>query len=283
MLIPPDSDPKGAPRTDVTVNRAVGQEELPPAYDTPFPQGSSSSPPPFPTASSSSPSPYYPVVPDTVKPTNLLSLSRSTNSVKGTYVIDPRIKIPSTLLPPLTDGETEATRRNMSIQTSTGSINVDVFVVGDGCVKRKCALFLKSPYGSISAKLHAAPVGARPPFTIRAESSNGSITLHLPLSFRGPLTIHTQYGSVRLASSLDAATTTFSEVDGTRRYFVGDFSDYEGEEEGALWFGDEAHLETTYGSVKVQYEAAFNETSESDLGSGKGKGKGSFFGKLLGL
>jgi hypothetical protein len=72
----------------------------------------------------------------TGKPTNYLSLSRAHQPITGIYTIDPRVKIPRALLPPLApeSDETEATRKNVSLHTTTGAIDVDLFVVGQGKV-----------------------------------------------------------------------------------------------------------------------------------------------------
>ncbi|KAJ7624837.1 hypothetical protein FB45DRAFT_751627, partial [Roridomyces roridus] len=206
-----------------------------------------------------------------VKPTNFLSLSRSNGGLKGTYIIDPHIKIPSSLLAPLAADETEETRRNMSVQTSNGNIDANIYVVGDDAeVKRQCTLYLKASNASIVAKLHTNPTSPRPSINLHAYNSNGPITVHIPASFRGPLTIRARHGSPRLVGPLASATTTSSEASGTWRYFVGDLADYTSEEE---WLGDKLDLETHNGSVEVKY---VDETG-NDTSSKKG-----FWGRLFG-
>jgi hypothetical protein len=97
--------------------------------------------------------PPIPAVPDTVKPINLLSVSRPNGSIKGTYVIDPDIKIPQSLLPPLAADETEATRRNAYFHAKNGSIKVDIFIVGDADSKHPADILIDSSNGSIKTKL----------------------------------------------------------------------------------------------------------------------------------
>ncbi|KAJ7880678.1 hypothetical protein B0H13DRAFT_1630296, partial [Mycena leptocephala] len=75
-------------------------------------------------------------------------------------------------------------------------------------------------------------------------SSNGTVTIHLPRTFRGPLHLTTRNGSGRFSDALKAALTTFSEVNSTRRCFVGDFSDWT----------EEISVESMNGNVKVGYE-----------------------------
>ncbi|KAJ7624308.1 hypothetical protein DFH06DRAFT_1230147 [Mycena polygramma] len=279
MIITPDSDSKlkdvGA-QPDVVVNRTETPDDPPPAYMHTDAKASVAGP----ERTSEPPLPLLPPIltpPSTVKPTNYLSLSRGNGSIKGTYVIDPRVNVPQFLLPPLAADETEATRRNVFLHTSNGSIDVDLFVVGEATGKEKVDMLVKSSNGSITVKLHAAPT-PRPPVHLKASSSNGTITLHLPHSFRGPLTLRTRNGSIRFSGTLATNTTTFSEAGGVRRCFVGEFADWAERPEG--WAGDEVNLESSNGSVRVQYDV---ETSSSAGGEGaKGKGKG-IFGRLLGL
>ncbi|KAJ6517465.1 hypothetical protein C8R47DRAFT_1087337 [Mycena vitilis] len=293
MIITPDSDSKlkdvGA-QPDVAVNRTETPDDPPPAYmhtdsKASVPAPDFSAPPP----------PLLPPVmtpPATVKPTNYLSLSRGNGSIKGTYVIDPRAAVPPFLLPPLAHDESEATRRSVFLHTSNGSIDVDLFVVGGESGRESGAegkkeeagkgvdMLVKSSNGSITVKLHAPPT-PRPPLHLTGTSSNGTLTLHLPHSFRGPLTLRTRNGSVRIGGALAGATSTVSEAGGVRRCFVGEFADWAERPEG--WTGDEVSLESANGSIRVQYDVeAASSSGGLDGGGGKGKGKG-LFGRLLGL
>jgi len=271
MILTLDSDSdaklKDVEQSDTIVNRAAVPDDPPPAYSNSQSQAIAG-------PINNIPLPVIPI-PGSVKPTNFLSLSRGNGSIKGTYVIDSRIKIPQFLLPPLAADETEATRRNVYLHTSNGSIDADFFVVGDGDYKPKVNILVKSSNGSIVARLHA-PAAPRPPICFRGLTSNGTLTIHLPRSFRGPVIVRTRNGSVRFSDALSADLTTFNEVNQTRRCFVGDFSDWTDQPEG--WIGDEIEVESSNGSIKMQYDA---EPSGWDVGS-KGKGKG-LFARLLGV
>ncbi|KAF8189458.1 hypothetical protein K438DRAFT_1832622 [Mycena galopus ATCC 62051] len=248
MILTLDSDvkPKDIEQSDIIVNRATIPDDPPPAYSKPQPE--------LPPVAGPATVPLAVIpIPDSVKPSNFLSLSRGNTQIKGTYVIDPRIKVPQPLLPP----------RNLFLHTSNGSIEAEVFIVGDGDHKQKVKMMAKSSNGSVVVKLHTS--AARPPINIRAQSSNGSVTIHLPRSFRGPVTVSTRNGAIRFSDALSAELTTFNEVNKTRRCFIGDYSDWTDQPEG--WMGDELNLETMNGGIKVQYDA---------------KGKG-LFAKLLGV
>ncbi|KAJ7488158.1 hypothetical protein FB451DRAFT_1025405, partial [Mycena latifolia] len=184
--------------------------------------------------------------PARVRPTNFLSLSRGDSPLTGSYVIDPRVKIPQSLLPPLASGETEATRRNVFLQTTRGPIDVDLLIVGDAT--SKVDILVQSSIGPITTRLHAS-TSPRPPIHITAESSKAPITIHLPPTFCGPVTIRTGSGTVRFAGRLMEDVTTLSEADHTRRCFVGDFADWTEE-----WAGDVLNVKSASGSVTLLYE-----------------------------
>jgi hypothetical protein len=113
---------------------------------------------------------------------------------------------------------------------------------------------------------------------VTAQSSWGTITLHLPRTFRGLVTVSTTWGSVRFSEPLTADMTPLGEANGTQRYFVGRLDDWTDDD---AWVGDEVRVETSSGNVKLQYEAE-PDPAPSDARAEKGKGKGSFFGRLLG-
>lgn len=50
-------------------------------------------------------------------------------SLDDTYVIDPTLQVPSSLLPDLAPGESEDARRHLNLQTKAGSIAADVLLV----------------------------------------------------------------------------------------------------------------------------------------------------------
>ncbi|KAJ7729581.1 hypothetical protein B0H16DRAFT_1428180 [Mycena metata] len=264
MLITPDSastlnDVK--PSLEPVVNRAQAvPEDSPPDYLDLASQSTASSLPPV------------PLIPDIVKPTNFLSIGRTNASIKGTYAIDPRLKIPAVLLSPLAEGETELTRPNARLQTSNAPIDAIFFIVEDSDHKQRIDIVLKTANGSIKASVHAPRTRAA--INLRVETSNAPVVLRLPRSFCGPLTLRTRYASVSFSDALSANLTTFNELDNTHRCFVGDFAAW-GQQPDA-WTGDELSVETTHGSIKLKYDV------EVDTGNGKGKGKGGFFSRLFG-
>jgi hypothetical protein len=86
-----------------------------------------------------------------------------------------------------------------------------------------------------------------------ANSTYGNVTLRLPRSFLGPITITIRHGSVKFSDEFDRHLTTFGEANHVRHCFVGDLSHWRADS-GVDWGGDEITVEAKYGSVKIQYE-----------------------------
>ncbi|KAJ7488145.1 hypothetical protein FB451DRAFT_1529256 [Mycena latifolia] len=207
------------------------------------PPDDADSPPPYPDAGVPTAGEAGPGT----RPTNLLLLDRGNSPLKGSYVIDPRIVISQALLPPLAPDEE---RRNAVLRTTAGPIDVDLSVVGEaGC--KPVEVLIESGNGTIAARLHAADF-ARPPLRVRVQSAHGHMAVHLPRSFRGPVTLRTRSPTVRLSAPLAAEITPLSEADNTRRCFIGDFSAYTDAE---AWAGDELRVESSaYGSVRFSFD-----------------------------
>ncbi|KAF8991871.1 hypothetical protein BDQ17DRAFT_1370174 [Cyathus striatus] len=166
---------------------------------------------------------------------NYLHISRTHTDIKETYTIDPTLNIPAFLLPPLGKDESEETRRNLRLETTHGTIGANVRLV-DGEAQgekkgKRVTMVMKSEHGAITATIVRA--ATRPPFHIHL-STNGDICLHIPRSYHGPITVSLKYGSFKCAESLAKCLTTFNEVNGLSRGFIGDFSaaDFRGGEHG---------------------------------------------------
>lgn len=93
-----------------------------------------------------------------------------------------------------------------------------------------CGLYLKNT-------LDTPPTTNAPssrPFSLAARSHNGSITLAIPRTFTGPITLITSRGgsqTSQLSPDVRARAVVFSDVDGRRACFVGDVREY-----GAFFF-----------------------------------------------
>jgi hypothetical protein len=61
-----------------------------------------------------------------------------------------------------------------------------------------------------------------PFLSIDARARNGAVTITIPRSFRGQLTLHTDNGRVHLSSALAPRAAALSNLDGTHTFFVGE-------------------------------------------------------------
>jgi hypothetical protein len=100
-------------------------------------------------------------------------------------------------------------------------------------------------------------VEPRPFLSVDVRAHNGSISISIPRSFRGQLTLHTDNGCVQLSSALAPRAAALSNVDGTRTFFVGE------RPSGGKWHTgagrddeevDEVMGWSKNGSVRVSYD-----------------------------
>lgn len=186
-------------------------------------------------------------------PTNYLSVVGSHSPIKGTYVIDPSMHVPSSYLPPLGEGETEGDRKNLHLHTRDGSVDVDIWLVGrqqhSDIRKHRTTLHVSSRDGSIAIKVHA--IDAIQPFFLDVFTRDGRITVLLPRSFHGPVALTSRDGSCTLSDELLCNSTPLGVADHTTRFFVGDFSAVP--DSASQWEGYELKAETRDGRVRVKY------------------------------
>ncbi|KAJ7512678.1 hypothetical protein B0H11DRAFT_1698588 [Mycena galericulata] len=183
------------------------------------------------------------------------SLARFSASIKGTFAVDPFLDIPAPLLAPLAAGETE--RKNLLLKVENGGIDVDVHLIGEPtptAAVSRTELHLElcgAPDNTfpLIAKIHT-PTLRRPPFRAVLVSANGFVSLHLPPSFHGLLTVRVGAGDlntrITLSAAVDAHATILSEDSTTRAYFIGALG-------SARWEGDRAEVRVERGRVRVQF------------------------------
>jgi hypothetical protein len=99
-----------------------------------------------------------------VRPCNFVAIEKVHDSVKGTFLLDPTLVIPSAVLAPLPEDASE--RDHLRFTSTHGSIAVDVYAAA----------------GSAATELV--------PTTILARSTHGSVTLRL-VRGSSPLPLHT--------------------------------------------------------------------------------------------
>ncbi|KAG2097001.1 uncharacterized protein F5147DRAFT_715678 [Suillus discolor] len=173
------------------------------------------------------------------KPTNYLYLFNDNSSIKGEYVIDPGMTIPTSLLPPLI----------YPLHSTNGSVSADIWLLGARKSPKRTILDLGSENGSVTARVSIILFTGAEPFLLTISAKNGAVNVTLPRSFNGLLLLTTRHGSVSLAGTLSENCTHLSQVDLTRRYFVGDLS-MVGDSD---WPGDEVRVDAKHGKIRIKY------------------------------
>ncbi|KAH7909843.1 hypothetical protein BJ138DRAFT_181323 [Hygrophoropsis aurantiaca] len=191
----------------------------------------------------------------------------------GRYTIDPCMIIPPHFLPALGPDETEEARKNLSIHSSHGSVTADIWLMASqprdlSTPQKRTLLCLRSDYGSVTTTIDGDQDIA--PFKLEINAPHGTVSVALPRAFRGLLTLTTIHGSVSLSPIFTGNTTTLSQVNHVRRYFVGDFPiDSESE-----WDGNEVVVESTHSRIRIKY---IDEGAAENKSAG-----GGFFSRLFG-
>ena len=176
-------------------------------------------------------------------------------------------------MPPLQRGETEDDRKNLRLESHNGSVDADILLIegnGEGTTKGpgplRTTLSLNSHNGSIVARvvrrynIHIkrqvliflqSDMGHRRPVYITAKADNCSITLYVPRSFQGLMSLSSKNGSIVFSEQFSQRVTTFSDMSSTRRCFVGDLGSWV--EQDSEWSGDEVVVCSHNGKVRVLY------------------------------
>ncbi|QRV82845.1 hypothetical protein RhiJN_10860 [Ceratobasidium sp. AG-Ba] len=248
--------------------------------------------------------------PDLPPRCNYLIERKANASISGTWHVDTALTIPERLLPPITeyDGpwnqdvqkarklrEKEMKRRereggrtalpmvpevrpNLMLGSTNGSIKGDVHVVSSDGLTRQVVIVAQGTNGAITLNVHAS----EQPLRVYATSTNGSVSVRVPMSFEGAVTMATTWGSVKISDAMKAKLTTFSTTSNTTRSFIGDWQSSgfgstpnhaDPNDDPPLpaidndpftsWNGPLIHLSSTNGSVSLSYieEAAASQPS----------------------
>jgi hypothetical protein len=93
---------------------------------------------------------------------------------------------------------------------------------------------------------------------------NGSVTVGIPGTFEGLLTIHAKNGSVKISDEIAQRIGMQNEEQHIHRCFVGDISLYKDGDAG--WAGDKLEVDAHNGRVKVYIVDGEPEASKSKQG-----------------
>ena len=186
-----------------------------------------------------------------VRPMNYVWLTRKL--VSGTFMIDPTLKVPSSLIPShgetqwnlflnsgstadveiyLVDGESQQSQQSQ-LETQTPQTLISVQSITFATVKLVRSLGVKPSckMNLICMVQHAQGLaaGGRAPY--RLEISAGfAAKVHIPRDFRGSLSLSmVKVNSVHLSDELSRNTTAFRDFGTEMKFFVGDLTESDGE------------------------------------------------------
>ncbi|KZT24027.1 hypothetical protein NEOLEDRAFT_1135533 [Neolentinus lepideus HHB14362 ss-1] len=256
-----DPCPESSPSTRPSDSMILTDDKLKAAINGVKPiEELEANPPPY----TSSPNEYPDLdIPEEIRrmrPGNHFYVTKNLGSISGTYVINPLHdpKIPESLLPALGEGEI---RKNVHLSTNTGSVNANVWIrpgsanasgsaQSDGPQKARTVIEVSSNMGSVNVRMHAPP-GA--PFKLACHSDMGSVEVHVPRSYSGPLVASTNMGSITFSRELTPHVTVFSDVSGKRHCYVGTEEDSGWRGDIEKWEGNDVNLSSNMGSIRVSY------------------------------
>ncbi|KIK90637.1 hypothetical protein PAXRUDRAFT_831529 [Paxillus rubicundulus Ve08.2h10] len=263
-----DLKPEISKRAEVESERARRpaelQDDLPPAY------GDHDGSAPVPTATT----PRDILAQHGAKPTNYLTLVERDSAIRGTYMIDPHLHIPTHLLPPLAPGQTEEERNNLYLHTRDGTVDVTIWLAGPAANRdakppladKRTTIRVSSDDGPVTVRVNA--VDYIDPFLLDVFTRDGRVTVLIPRSFHGPLHLKARDGGHALSDGVLGNSTSLGTAEGTVRYFVGDFSSAS----EPRCEGDELRLESRDGKIRVRYVDEIDTATST---------KGGFFSRMF--
>ncbi|KAL5498116.1 hypothetical protein ACEPAH_2246 [Sanghuangporus vaninii] len=244
--------------------------DVPPPYN-PSSDPTTNTPPPGVSSSAQSRIPFYPR-PINIPISNFVKIERKTRSVKGIFVIDAGLRVPEGVLfgaaresestegavHGVHAGRSDEVRKNLYLESANGSATADVWLVDDEesagdrdpeMVGKRAELELKSYNGSVNLRLETTTTR---PYALTATSYNGSVSVAIPADFVGPVTLTAKNWSVSLSGAVQARSTTFSEENGTKNCFIGDYkrAGYTGRQ---AWSGSTVDIRSHNGRVTLSY------------------------------
>ncbi|KAH8993601.1 hypothetical protein EDB86DRAFT_2805533, partial [Lactarius hatsudake] len=192
-------------------------------------------------------------LPPNLPPTNYLHVKEKNNAIKTKILLD--LSMPPPQASALPTGIHDPDMSHLLLDSHNGAVSGEVWVhrpnLGDTSSGRnkdkreRARLAFHSHNGAIKAlHIHPSMAEPRPFLRIEAKGHNGSVTISIPRSFRGQLTLHTDNGRVVLSPC--AGTSRLNAVRAQRITCV--LCRGEGEEV------DEVIGWSKNGSVKVSYD-----------------------------
>ncbi|KAF9492582.1 hypothetical protein BDN71DRAFT_1509370 [Pleurotus eryngii] len=192
-----------------------------------------------------------------LRASNYINVRRTNSSIAGCYKIDRTLNASSGLLDIV-----RSPRSNLTLEALNGSINANIRLVLPGTpatTAGKALLTASNQNGSTNIRVD--PRGPRPPFRFVASSGNGSVTVHIPRSFHGPVNIQCNNGNIRVSREIKDDLIVLSD-DFSKKCFIGDLAGYDGTA-GTVQDGwDELSIDAGNGSIGICYADVISEIEE---------------------
>lgn len=172
------------------------------------------------------------------------------NRVVGSFVVDPALEIPVEMLAPLDEGEE---RQNLLIDVPEHEVDADLWVVEGAGTRADSKAGARTAVEVVGHHVHLRvhETGIPPLLLTLKAPGSGNISLALPRSFQGPITIHSQQARVVFSPAMGALSATFSDYGELRKCFVGDFKAL-GFGHGT-WEGSVIDIHAPEGRVKLRF------------------------------
>jgi hypothetical protein len=173
-------------------------------------------------------------------------IKREFGELRGTFMIDPCLIVPSVMLPNISPG---GVHPNLEARTHLGSINVDLHIVAKQPFNGRAIVDLSTELGNATVRLHESSV----PLSLNVTTEIGTLSLAIPRNFRGMISQATEIGRNILSPDVREITTSRSDVRGHRRLFIGDPQGPGWANNGETWTGHEIILRAQIGGINVSF------------------------------
>lgn len=196
--------------------------------------------------------------PDLPKAVNYLFVERA--DITGTFVIDPNLTIPAAILPPM-QGKGDSQKENLKL-VSNKAIQADIWLVNAHQDRlgpnAQCPALLTvtsngwKTAGDVTIAVHRHILI---PFQLDVIKYSGNVTIRLPRSFHGTLTMHNASSIVR-SDAMAAQLAMLRETPTEKRYFLGDLTSWKQPGDGCT-----VTIKSGTSEVRVRY---VDEETESE-------------------
>ncbi|KAG8831915.1 hypothetical protein FRC17_002359 [Serendipita sp. 399] len=179
-------------------------------------------------------------------PCNFQSQNSSSGCIKGTWVIDSSMDIPSAFRsqPSSSFWKGKKEEYNLDLRTQFGDIDASIGLVSGE--NKKATINLHTQCGKVNSKILFRT--SEQSFRLNARTECGSVTIYLPRTFNGPLKHKTAYGSIKFSPGMQGQVHQFSEgVAYLGDWRTGGFVDYKN------WDGDEVDAHTQCGDIRFAW------------------------------